>query len=516
MKLLTVAEMITAEQTAAQNGHSYATMMTMAGNAVAHAIQQRTVVQGKSVLVLVGKGNNGADGLIAGLALAAAGADVAFYLLQARDGTADPVFSRAEKSGCLILLEAHDLRHRVLRTRLQITDIVIDAVLGWGVSRPISGTLATILKHIKNARPPLITAVDVPSGCDLDSGAVDPHTVTADLTVTFAAPKRGHFTFPAATHCGQLIVADIGIDPTILAPLPTDIATPETMRPLLPHRAPDGHKGTFGRVLIAGGSEQYQGAPILSARAAFRAGSGLVELLVPAVVRPSAVQHLPEAILTPTPDQNAHQQASARHFHHRATHTNAQLIGPGLGDTAAFLAAVFAQPTPHLVIDADALNWLAQQPAWWEKLPATTILTPHPGEMARLVGDAIKGADRIALAREAAQKWQVVVVLKGAYTVIATPDGRVTLIPIAAPILATAGSGDVLAGIIVSLLGQGIAAEKAAVLGAYLHARAGQKLAEKYGDAGALAHEIADVLPMVRRQLSDGLERPLFHADAVN
>jgi ADP-dependent NAD(P)H-hydrate dehydratase / NAD(P)H-hydrate epimerase len=359
---------------------------------------------------------------------------------------------------------------------------------------------------------PIVVAVDVASGLNSDSGALDPLAIPAGLTVTFAGPKYGHFIFPGAAAVGELVVAEIGIGEELepVAAVPLSLATAATARALLPPRPRDGHKGTFGWVLIAAGSAHYWGAPLLCGLGAYRAGAGLVALAVPGAVRPVAAARLPEATYPPLPASNDLDEASAHYLLETMDRYNAMLLGPGIGETARpFLESLLAQVDrlPPLVVDADGLNILATLENWPERLPANTILTPHPGEMARLVGlsmAAMKEEERVGLARRQAEAWGHVVLLKGAYTVIAAPDGRATLLPFATPVLSTAGSGDVLAGVIVALLGQGLAPYDAAVLGGYLHGAAGQLSEETGLKSGVLAGDIADWLAIVRQRLERG------------
>ncbi len=545
IKVFTVAEMVAAEKAADAAGHSYTRMMETAGQRLAEAIMQRHDVAERQVLVLVGPGNNGGDGLVAGRYLAEAGATVAFYLLKPRDSQQDENMARVEELGLELLQADFDQRYRVLRHRLRITDFLIDALLGTGASRPITGQLAALLEQVGaglaelkaaaetkpalislSAPPvaddkppdrrsrPVVVAVDCPSGMNCDTGELDPRTPRADLTVTFAGPKRGHFKLPGATACGELVVADIDIDPQLpaVAGVALEVATAETVRALLPSRPPDGHKGTFGTALIAAGSVRYWGAPALAARGAFRSGAGLVTLAVPQRLRPALAGQFPEATYPAVTDTDALGVATANLILSNLKSYGALLVGPGLGEAGSFLTALLdglRQPAegltaPPLVLDADGLNLLAALPEWPGRLPPNTILTPHPGEMARLVGrslSALRDEDRVELARDCAEQWGQVVVLKGAYTVIAAPDGRATLLPFANPLLAVGGSGDVLAGIIVGLLAQGVAPYPAAVLGGYLHGAAGQLARDYWGDAGLLASELADWVSHVRRAL---------------
>ncbi|MFZ0546625.1 MAG: NAD(P)H-hydrate dehydratase [Candidatus Promineifilaceae bacterium] len=539
MKVFSVAEMVAAEKAAdaadGAGGLSYAQMMETAGKSVAEAVIARWPVEERTITVLIGPGNNGGDGLVAGRYLAQAGADVTFYLFKERDPEKDTNLAKVMEMGLFVLNASFDQRYRVLRTRLNITDIVIDALLGTGVSRPIGGELAKLMGQVQAGlderrqilaekqrailtstaaldappaseafRQPIVVAVDCPSGLNCDNGAIDPLAVAADLTVTFAGPKRGHFVFPGAGYCGELVVADIGIDPKLpeVSEVGLELVTADTARSLLPPRPSDGHKGTFGSVLVAAGSANYWGAPFLAGKAAYRVGAGLVALAVPTANRPSLATQLPEATYPPISAEDVLDAESARSLFDNLTSYQSLLVGPGVNGADDFLTTLLtAESLPLLVIDADGLNILSRQDNWPELLPPNTILTPHPGEMARLMGvslSALKEMERVGLAQKQAAEWGCVVLLKGAYTVVAGPDGRCALLPFANPALAVAGSGDVLSGIIAGLLGQGLASFEAAVLGGYLHGAAATAVGL---DSGLLAGEISDQLPLVRQRM---------------
>ncbi|MFN2135181.1 MAG: NAD(P)H-hydrate dehydratase [Candidatus Promineifilaceae bacterium] len=536
IKVFTVAEMVAAERAADASGVSYDMMMETAGRRVAEAISERVPVRGRNVVVLVGPGNNGGDGLVAGRYLAQAGADVAIYLYKARAADEDANLRQVEEMGLFIVEAALDQRYRVLRTRLNDAAIVVDSLLGTGVTRPIAGNLAALMKEagaaIAAARDrqsadvallpvgamsaeqmpaaaPYIVAVDCPSGLNCDTGELDKLALDADLTVTFAGPKRGHFYSPGAGSCGKLVVADININPQLpeVAQVPAALVTRRWAKELLPLRPIDGHKGTFGTVLIAAGSGQYWGAPLLSGRGAYRAGAGLVALAVPQAIRPTVASQLPEATYPAVPAEEVLDNESYYFLLSEIERCQALLVGPGLGPADAFLEALLApgKVLPPLVVDADGLNALARRPGWQRALPPNTILTPHPGEMARLLGRSVtevKAADRIKLALDAASSWGHIVLLKGAFTVVASPGGACAVQPFANPLMAVGGSGDVLAGIIAAQLAQGMAPFDAAVLGAYLHGAAAELAAEKFGSAGLLSGELADWVPAARRRVA--------------
>jgi NAD(P)H-hydrate epimerase len=560
MKVVTVSEMRAIERETDAGGVSYTEMMERAGRGVAGAIMDWVDVSGRRVVVLVGPGNNGGDGLVAGRYLAQAGAEVAFYTLKPRADD-DPNYVQVVEMGLPVTSAAEEGKGDTLHEMVLAADVVVDALLGTGVDRPIGGDLKTLLKGCARAldgnrqrraarysgpislqspsyRPaalPLVVAVDCPSGLNSDTGELDPVAVPADLTVTFAAPKIGQFLFPGATAIGELMVADIGSpdDLPAVQAVGLEVATADSIRKLLPARPLDGHKGTFGKVMIAAGSVNYTGAAALAGEGAYRAGAGLVTLAVPAAIHGPLASRLVEATFVLLPHSvGAINENASDVLLEALDGFDALLVGPGLGrdeKTTLFLVKLLAEKKPvakgrigflsvpeekekggalalpPLVVDADGLNLLAEMDDWPNALPANSILTPHPGEMARLLKcerDQI-AADRVGVAREAAADWGHVVLLKGAFTVVAAPDGRVTLLPFANPALATAGSGDVLAGAVVALLGMGLEPYDAAVLGAFLHGAAGERAAQEIGGRGVVAGDLAFFLASVLAELEN-------------
>ena len=505
--------------------------MEAAGKAVADLLLARYEMAGQPVLVLVGPGNNGGDGLVTARYLAEAGATVSLYLWKARQAGDDLVFRQAVALGLPAMLADADPDGGRLQALLGQAAFVIDALLGTGTNRPVSGQLADILRltaaglaerdHSADARlqslqewrpipvsRPQIIAVDCPSGLYCDNGRLDPLTLYADITVTFAGPKRGHLLPPGEMACGELVVADIGIDPALpaVADVAVELATPARVKAALPGRARVGHKGSFGRVMIVGGSDQYRGAPLLSGLGAFRAGAGLVNMVLPAAVRHGALAFMPEVSYLPVPGEKILGAAAAAWLAVELPAYDGVLVGPGLGPAGEFLTAFFqlAELRSPLVVDADALNWLATQPDWPAMLPPLSLLTPHPGEMARLLGIPLRELltqNRIEVAQAAAANWGHILLLKGAHTVVAHPDGRIVMLPFANSLLSVGGSGDVLGGLIVALAGQGTPLWEAAWIGAYLHGAAGEAARAQFGDAGLLAREIANGVPAVRRAM---------------
>jgi NAD(P)H-hydrate epimerase len=525
MEILTVAEMREVERRADAAGLPYAEMMQHAGENAAYEILLRLAPA--RVLVLAGPGNNGGDGLVCAATLRKAGIHVDCVLLKPRSED-DAVFAAAKNAG--VFMHAPD----ALAALLPEARVVIDALLGTGVSRPIDGALREVLLAVK-ASSVTVAALDGPTGMNYDTGALDAAAVPAALTITFHAPKRGHFCFPVAEARGELVVVSIGIEemgngewgmgngekrPHGGQQLPitnhpsqisnVSLANDDLARALLPSRRLDSNKGSHGKALIIGGCSDYFGAPTLSARAAYRAGAGLVAMAVPQAIQHMAAMLCAEATFVPLPEsQNAHNAASLPkllHWLQGVKEGAAVALGMGIGpsdDAAAFMAAwlapdaLHAVPLKGLLCDADALNHLSRMTQWHERLPALSVLTPHAGEMARLTGLSIADvqADRIGFAMKFADAWGHVIVLKGAHTVIAAPAQRGVVLPFSNPAMATAGTGDVLAGCIVGLMAQGASAFDAAVCGAYLHGRAGDAWRIAHGDAGLLAGDLLPLLP---------------------
>ena len=529
MRVLSTQQMRRLEQGAEAAGVSTDTLMERAGLAVA-SWAWRAMRIGDDVLVLVGAGNNGGDGLVAARHLQAWGALVEIYLCTPR--TPDARLARAVDAGAQAVDAGDDPDGSRLRASLRSAHLVVDAVLGTGRARPLAEPLRSIFAAVadeKVRRPHLcVLAVDVPSGVDADTGAADPASVAANVTVTLGEPKTGHFRFPAADHVGRLVAADIGIPRQALEAATPHVVTASWVRAQLPPRSRQAHKGSFGRVLAVAGSDAYVGAAYLACMGAARAGAGYVTLVTPPSVRPILAAKLTEAThLAPPVDATGDYASGAgRWLRDALASYDALLIGCGLGQSAAAQALVreaLLSPSPlpaPAVVDADALNALARVPAWHERLQGPAVVTPHPGELARLLGCPVAAieADRWGSAREAAQRWGVVVVLKGPFTVVASSDGGLRITPYANPALATAGTGDVLAGVVAALLGQGMPPFDAASVGAFLHGAAGELVLRQLGDRGAVASDLLPALPLAAKAIREraplgGVEE-ITHLDA--
>jgi hydroxyethylthiazole kinase-like uncharacterized protein yjeF len=538
-KIVTVKRMRAIEKAADASGLTYELMMENAGRAIAEAIQEQWPYPTEmKVLILVGTGNNGGDGLVAGHYLAERGAEVSAYLTRERSEE-DVNYSRLAKGASQITSMELDQDWKTLTKMVSGADMIIDAVLGTGFQLPLKGVAKDVLGKVKEElrlqdHQPIVVAVDCPSGLDCDTGQIAEETLVCDLTVTLAAAKPGLLAFPGANAVGKLIVADIGIKPDQkeFADVDLELATHEALKSWLPARPRDAHKGTFGRALIVAGSINFPGAVVLAGLGAYRVGAGLVTLAVPAPIQSMLVPQLPEATWVVLPhEMGVIAEGAVAVLKDELETTQALLLGPGFGlDPATeaflerFLSAGAGIPRgmigflqsderkrtpislPPCVVDADGLKLLKRVPNWPDLLPKPSVLTPHPGEMAVLTDlpkDEIQ-LDRVETAKRWAERWGHVVVLKGAFTVIAAPDGRASVLPFATPALARAGTGDVLAGAIVGFRAQGLAAYEAAVLGAFLHGRAGELAVEMVGTAASvLAGDVADSLIEAMAELSN-------------
>jgi NAD(P)H-hydrate epimerase len=544
MKLVSVAEMRLIEEQADSGGLTYEIMMENAGHNLARQVLQLAQAQDEEedlqVLGLVGPGNNGGDTLVALAHLAEKGWTARAYLVK-RKAAGDPLVRRVEQSeGEIYAAEADEDFHQ-LQAFLGTADVVLDGILGTGFRLPLKQEAANVLaaaqRIIAEAEwPPLVVAVDCPSGVDADTGEAAPQALPADATVTMAAVKRGLLKTPAHNLVGELRVVEIGPLEGVKAweAIQNQVADEDLAAALLPDRPADAHKGTFGTAVIAAGSVNYTGAALLAGKAAFRVGAGLVTLAIPAPLHAPLAGQFPEATWVLLPHELGVIAAGAADVLARnLERVTALLIGPGLGleeTTREFIEGLLkgaggvkpahgrigfvqggaAQPErgpavlPALVIDADGLKLLAQIPDWPGLLPAPAVLTPHPGEMSLLTGMEVERiqADRLAAALKFAKQWGHVVVLKGAFTVIAAPDGRTTTIAVATPALARAGTGDVLAGLIAGLRAQGLEAYDAGRLGAWIHAQAGLLAEESLGaSASVLAGDVLEAVPEVLAEM---------------
>jgi len=518
LKILTASQVRQLEESCQKIGISTDTLMENAGLAVAEEVKRILGgADGRHILFLVGPGNNGGDGLVAARHLHDWGARVTVYLL-GRRGDDDPNLKLVRERDISCVEAAKDEGLSQFSDSLASADAVVDALFGTGTARPFSGNILSVLDRVNKAKKKSprrrIMALDLPSGLNADSGAVDPATPYADYTITLGCPKPGLFNFPGVERVGKLTVADIGMPQNLAKEATSEYLTGELVRSILPERPLQANKGSFGRVLVVAGSVNYIGAAYLACSGAIRVGAGLVTLATTPTLQPILAAKLTEVTYLPLPESRpgAVSPEAARLISQQLESYNVLLLGCGLGQSQAavrlvrsILLAKERRELPALVLDADALNTLANVPNWWQHLTADAILTPHPGEMSRLTGMPITEiqADRLGTAKKWAAEWNKTVVLKGAYTVIAAPDGRSVINPVANPGLASAGSGDVLTGAIAGLAAQGLPLFEAAAAGVYLHGEAGERVKSRLGDAGMVASDLLPELPVVIKNLKE-------------
>ena len=535
LKVVTAARMASLEQESERQGTSTDTLMEQAGLAVAQYARQRLEglgnVAGAGVVILVGPGNNGADGLVAARHLRRWGAEVTACLLTPRPDI-DPKLDLAYRYGVSIVSLARGDGLDELDNLLGRSRLVIDAVLGTGRSRPLQGIVQEAMLRLSATRAwsrrPLLLALDLPTGLNSDTGALDEASPSMDVTLALGFPKAGLLAFPGAERVGELVTLDIGLpDGVGQDEVCLELLTSGWVAGRLPPRPLDSHKGAYGHLLVVAGSRSYVGAACLAARAAHRAGAGLVTLATPQGVYPIVAAQLTETMHLPLPedaDGRLHPDAAdvVRESLSRNNYS-ALAVGSGMGqseNTAGFMERLLlAGPsaTVPVLIDADGLNNLARRAKWWKRLSGPLVLTPHPGEMATLTGLSVPEVqqDRVATARQWAAQWRATVVLKGAFTAIAESEGAaadddaeetaheslVRLAPFTNPGLASGGTGDVLTGIIGSLLAQGLDTFDAASCGVYLHGLAAQNITALRGPTGLLASEVVEALPQAIHDL---------------
>jgi NAD(P)H-hydrate epimerase len=473
-------------------------------------------LSGKEIAIFVGKGNNGGDGLVVARHLLNRGASVKVLILADYEeikGDARVNLEIWRKMG----QKVHSLTRgdglNVIRLILMNVDLVIDAVYGTGFRGTVGEKIGSVIEVLNKSGKSII-AVDVPSGLEADTGMVNGPCIRASHTVTFGLPKVGLIIGAGPEYAGELHVADISIPAAVIekSGLKRYLLTAGMVRDWLPLRRPAVHKGDFGRVLVVAGSRGMTGAACLAAAAAARAGAGLVTLGVPESLHSLVEVKLTEVMTVPLPDTGRGSFSSTARPEILSLLEKADVLalGPGLsGEPEAF--ALVRELLPEVpvpcVLDADALNALAGVSDLLKKVPAPVVITPHPGEMSRLLGNDTRKIqeNRLRTAGEAAVNWGVTVLLKGYRTVVAAPDGTVYINPTGNPGMATGGSGDVLTGIITALVGQGLDAAQAAAAGAYLHGLAGDLAAGEKGMVGLIAGDILEAFPQaVRQVIGDG------------
>lgn len=535
--LVTASEMRAIESAAVSRGATWQGLMESAGMRVAYAIiDWLGSTSRQRVLILCGPGNNGGDGLVVARHLAIHGWEVRCLLW--KRSIAGDEHLRGHLSQLPVTIQDLDPGnwHVDLDAALDWCTVIVDGLLGTGLTRDLDGELAELVSIIGMSTRKCV-AVDIPTGVDSDTGAIKGMALRADLTVTLGHYKFGHFIHPGKTLRGRLRLEDIGLNAQdSRTHAKGELLTDKGIKALLPERSDDANKGEFGKAFVVAGSINYIGAATLAVQGALRSGAGLVTLGCPGDLLAILAIKLTECTFLPLPsDMGAIAPHAIEKLVDALKSYKSLLVGCGLGqdkETVSFLKALFTrqdapahQPArpmgfaariaqaeakenehtnlPALVLDADALNILAEWDEWVGAVPEGSILTPHPGEMARLLKTTVEEiqSDRVGIALKAAAQWKQIVVLKGAATVIAEPTGKVFVSPFSNPALATAGTGDVLAGAIAGLLAQGLAPVDAACVGVYLHGLAGELLREEFGVAGGLAGDLPVLLARAQGNL---------------
>lgn len=517
MKLVTAKEM-KALDVQAQNDYAMPGILLMdnAAQAVAEAVHEAlTALEGERVVIFCGGGNNGGDGLGAARWLQSYGVSVRAFIvgaaLDAVQGDAALELAMFTKAGGRVEALSTEDDWVLAELAASKADVLVDALLGTGFHGELEGDILRACELL-NKSEKYILAVDIPTGVNADNGAVCEQAVRADHTVTMALVKTGLLLYPGREYCGDIELADISMPVKLVEDYKSDKyrLTDEIVRELLPLRKANAHKGDAGRVVICAGSPGYTGAAALASDAAVKAGAGLVSLYTPLSSRDVLAIKLTEVMVHGLLERmpGILGGGAASDVASSAEAADVLAIGPGLGtseSTQEAVRTILQKITTPVVIDADALTALAGHTEILAAMQAQKVLTPHPGEMARLTGLEIAEieADRINVAKKYAEQWQAIVVLKGAPTVIGCPNGTVYVNSTGNSSLATGGSGDVLTGIIAGLAAQEISLQEAAICGVYLHGLA----AELTGiDIGLAAGELAALLPQAREQVLYGAE----------
>ena len=502
MYLVTADQMRRVDQKAINEfGIPEMVLMENAGKAVVEFLKETfSDLQKKEVTILAGSGNNGGDGLVVARYLHGMGVSVKVFLI------ADRELSPSAKLNYNILtklpvkiypLDSENSMH-LLKVTLNYSDILIDAVLGTGISRTVSGRVEQII-DIVNRRSCVKVAVDTPSGLNSLNGEIWGRCLKADYTVTLAQPKRGLYLNKGLKYCGKVVVKDIGIPEEVYdgMELNCEVIEPDCLNPLREPRNRSSHKGTYGHLLIAGGSMGMSGAVTMAAQSALRSGVGLVTCAVPEAIQMHVAVNVPEAMVQPVSGGKNFSVAGGSEIRDLSRNKKAVVIGPGMGvseETGSIILNLIQSVKCPIVIDADGLS---SADFWLDRINDTVspvILTPHPGEMAQLTGleTGFIQDNRLEVASDFAQKHGVWLVLKGANTIIATPDGKLYMNTIDSPALAVAGSGDVLAGILGAFLAQGMTPDDACCRAVCLHGMVGRSVAHEVGEICSKAGDIIE------------------------
>ncbi|MFB3895650.1 MAG: NAD(P)H-hydrate dehydratase [bacterium] len=513
MKIVTAEQMKQIDRTAIDHRNIPSLrLMEHAGKAVTTTLLN-DFPTAKRIAIFVGKGNNGGDALVVARLLHQKQKKVSVYLT-ANSAEMSPD-AKSNLNKYLRLRRApkpiqitKDLLHNLPQLLAEF-HLIIDGLLGTGMKGKVAGLLADIIFLINDARKPIV-AIDIPSGLHADTGEPLGISIRAALTVTLGLPKPGLITYPGAEYAGKLVIADIGLPPDLMIDekIKLNWLTASEMKSILPFRKPDTHKNNFGHVLVLAGSVGFTGAATLTSISALRAGAGLVTLGIPKSLCDIMESKLTEVMKLPLPETEQRSLAlkAEQPIMEFAKKATVLAIGPGLSlneETKQLVRKIVIQSTLPMVIDADGITAISDDLSVLQQAKAPVILTPHPGEMARLLHSISKmvQSNRIELARRFAQDYNVILVLKGARTVIAEPTGQVYINSTGNPGMASAGVGDVLTGLIAGFLSQKVSPLNSALLGVYLHGLAGDLAAEQLTQYSLIASDILAYLPQSFRNI---------------
>jgi len=501
MKLLTKAQIKELDKrTIEEENISSVELMERAATTLANAIKHM-FKSPRTIKIFAGPGNNGGDALAMARMLTGCGHSIEVYLFNPKRKLSDDCQTNAER--LLDYPEIHftEVTSHFAPVPLLKSDIVIDGLFGSGLNKALDGGFAAVARYI-NSSPATVVSIDLPSGlmCEDNSYNVTDNIIRADTTLTLQFPKLAFFFAENQRYLGEWFSLDIGLSQQGIeeANSPYYVTTLENIRPLLKARNEFSHKGTYGHALLIAGSIGMAGASVLAARSCLRSGVGLLTVHVPEANRPIIQAAVPEAMAHI--DENEHcfaMPVDTERF-------TAVAIGPGLGqseETARALHLQLSSAQEPLILDADALNILAEHPDWLPLVPPHSILTPHPGEMNRLTGHTTNSFERLQRARSMATRMKVNIILKGAWTAVIFPNGECHFNPTGNPGMATAGSGDVLTGVLLAYLAQGYSPESAAMISTYLHGAAGDLAADEQGENGMTAGDIVEKLPLAWMQI---------------
>ncbi|MBR61954.1 MAG: bifunctional ADP-dependent NAD(P)H-hydrate dehydratase/NAD(P)H-hydrate epimerase [Dehalococcoidia bacterium] len=517
MKIVNTDQMRSIEQKCLEYGISTDVLMENAGRATAEICKSILLKKSQAsklsnILIISGSGNNGGDAIVAGRLLAEWGHKVTIYNCSKSGKIHEKASTLPDPN--MIISSQSDPTLDLFASLVSQATLVVDGIIGTGINGELSGTLKLILEILKtrqeNDNKLIVVSIDIPTGINADTGQIQDSRITVDVTIALGYPKPAHYTMPAAQHCGSISIVDIGIPNIIAKDIASELITDELIISKIPSRPLNAHKGTFGKVLFAGGCQRYKGASYLATRAASRIGAGLVTAAVPPSIQLGLVAKAPEItyLMIPETREGYIDSDADKQIIRAIKDYNAVLIGCGLGitdSTTTFIDNLLLSnyQLPSLVVDADALTILSKTTNWYKKFDQLAILTPHAGEMSRLIGLDINSKTHIPTETliKFSNKWNKIIVMKGPFTRIVSPSGLVFINPTANPSLASAGTGDVLGGMIAGLLAQGTNMIDAAVTGVYLHSLTGQSLKNMMGDAGVVASDLLNELPLTIARL---------------